>query len=91
MGIQKQLTATVEPNNATNKAVTWTTSNAGVATVSNTGLVTAKGEGWTTVRCTTADGGHQATCTVTVTGGSVTPVTTDFEIAYTREFSFFLY
>jgi uncharacterized protein YjdB len=35
-----QLTATIAPSNATNKAVIWTSSNTGIATVSSTGLVT---------------------------------------------------
>ncbi len=42
LGATKQLTATASPSNATNKAVTWTSSNTGVATVSSSGLVTAK-------------------------------------------------
>ena len=57
------LTATVSPSNATDKAVTWSTSNAGVATVSN-GLVTAAGEGSATI--TAMAGGKSATCSVQV-------------------------
>ncbi|MDR2423429.1 MAG: Ig-like domain-containing protein [Prevotellaceae bacterium] len=62
----EQLTATVAPANATNKAVSWSSSNTAVATVSSTGLVTAKSAGTATITVTTADGGHTATCTVTV-------------------------
>lgn len=62
----QQLTATIAPSNATNKNVTWTSSNTSVATVSNTGLVTAVGRGTTTITVTTADGGYQATCQVKV-------------------------
>ncbi len=40
-GNTKQLTATVQPNNATNKNVTWSSSNNAIATVDNNGLVTA--------------------------------------------------
>lgn len=68
------LTAKVEPSNATNKAVSWTSSNTSVATVSN-GTVTAKSVGETTVTVTTADGNQQAACTVTVLPVSVTGVT----------------
>ena len=57
------LTATVKPDNATNKTVTWTTSNDKVATVAN-GVVTAVGKGTATI--TAAAGGKTATCTVTV-------------------------
>lgn len=57
------LTATVTPDNATNKTVTWTTSNDNVATVAN-GVVTAVGKGTATI--TAAADGKTATCTVTV-------------------------
>ena len=62
------LTATVEPSNASNKTVTWTTSNGSIATVDN-GIVTMTGSTvWknATITCTTADGSKTATCTVTV-------------------------
>ena len=60
------LTATVEPDNATNKNVTWSSNNADVATVDN-GTVTAVGAGKTTITVTTEDGTKTASCTVTVT------------------------
>ena len=62
-----QLTATVNPGNASNKGVSWRSSNTGVATVGNNGLVTAIGAGTATITVTTDDGGHTATCEVTVT------------------------
>ena len=58
------LTATVTPDNATDKAVAWNSSNAAVATVDANGIVTAKAEGTATITAT-ADG-KTATCTVTV-------------------------
>lgn len=58
------LTATVKPDNATNKTVTWTTSDAKVATVDNNGVVTAVGKGTATI--TAAADGKTAACTVTV-------------------------
>lgn len=61
-----KLTATVTPDNATNKNVTWKSSNTSVATVSADGTVTAKNAGTATITVTTADGGKTATCTVTV-------------------------
>jgi uncharacterized protein YjdB len=63
-----QLTATVAPSNATNKNVTWSTSNSTIATVSSSGLVTGKAAGSATITVTTQDQGKTATCAVTVTG-----------------------
>lgn len=68
------LTATVAPDNATNKAVTWSTSNSTVATVDANGLITAVAPGTAAITVTTTDGSFTATCTVTVSryssGGS---------------------
>ena len=61
------LSATVSPNDADNKAVTWSTSNSSVATVSTKGKVTAKGPGTATITATTKDGGYTASCSVSVT------------------------
>lgn len=58
------LTATVKPDNATNRTVTWTTSNDKVATVDNNGVVTAVGKGTATI--TAAADGKTAACKVTV-------------------------
>ena len=60
------LTATVHPDNATNKDVTWSSDNADVATVDN-GTVTAVGAGEATITVQTQDGNYTASCTVTVT------------------------
>ena len=65
-GETTQLTATVLPDNATNKAVTWSTSNASIATVDANGLVTAVSAGTATITVTTEDGSFTAKCTVTV-------------------------
>lgn len=65
-GESANLTATVEPGNATNKAVTWESSNTEVATVDNSGKVTAVGAGEATITVTTEDGDHTASCKVTV-------------------------
>lgn len=60
------LTATLTPSNATNNAVSWSSSNTSVATVSSSGKVTAVGVGTAVVTATTEDGNHIATCEVTV-------------------------
>ena len=66
VGDTETLTATVAPDNATNKAVTWTSSDTSVATVDAAGKVTAVGAGTATITVTTQDGNHTAACTVTV-------------------------
>lgn len=65
-GDQFTLTATFTPENATNKNIIWTTSNAEVATVSD-GKVTAVKAGTATITVTTEDGNKTATCEVNVT------------------------
>lgn len=65
IGDSLSLTATVTPSNATNKNVTWSSSNSSIASVVN-GVVTANRAGTATITATTADGGFVATCVVTV-------------------------
>ncbi len=64
--LTKTLKATVTPEDATNKDVTWKSSATSVATVSSSGKVTAKGVGIAVITCTTKDGGYTATCEVNV-------------------------
>lgn len=65
-GRSLQLKATVTPTNATEKAVTWKSSNASVASVDRNGKVTAKKAGTAKITVTTKDGRKTAVCTVTV-------------------------
>ena len=75
IGGNETLTATVAPANATNKNITWESSNTAVATVNN-GKVTGVAAGTATITVTTVDGNKTATCTVTVTAGPSVPSTT---------------
>ena len=62
-----QLSASVLPNNAENKSIVWSTSNASVATVDNNGVVTAVANGNATITVAALDGsGKYAECSVVV-------------------------
>ena len=65
-GATGNLSTTIAPSNASNKAVTWTSSATGVATVNSSGVVTAVATGSATITAT-ASGSKTATCVVTVT------------------------
>jgi len=65
VGKTENLTATIQPNDATNKAVSWVSSNPVVASVVQ-GKITAIAEGTATITVTTTDGGYTAECVVTV-------------------------
>ena len=69
------LKATVYPSNASNKAVTWKTSNSKVATVNAKGIVTAKKPGYAYITVTTKDSKKTARCKVTVKAQKATKVT----------------
>ena len=64
IGSQLTLTATVLPDDATDKYVTWTTTNANVATVDDQGIVTAVGQGECLITATCRD--KQASCHIIV-------------------------
>lgn len=72
VGETGKLSATVLPNSATNKSVSWSSNNAAVATVSTNGTVTAHKAGTAVITARTANG-KSASCTVTVTGGKTDP------------------
>jgi hypothetical protein len=65
-GESATLAVTVSPRDADDKSVTWESSNTDVATVDEHGVVTALAEGTAIITVTTNDGGHTASCSVTV-------------------------
>ncbi len=65
-GKSETLKATVEPSDASNRKVTWISSDPSIATVSAKGIVKAVGEGSAIITVTTVDGGFTAECEVTV-------------------------
>ena len=73
VGGEETLTATVTPDNATDKTVTWSSDNTAVATVEN-GKITAVAAGTAMITATAGD--KSATCTVTVNA----PVTVDYTV-----------
>ena len=75
IGANETLTATVAPADATNKKVTWKSSDAAVATVDANGKVTGVKAGEATITVTTEDGGKTATCKVTVQPKLVSEIT----------------
>ncbi len=75
VGAATQLTATLAPTDATNKNITWKTSDASVATVDENGTVTGVKAGTATITVTTEDGGKTATCAVTVNNVDVSSIT----------------
>ena len=64
-GYKAELTVTITPSNATNKNITWNSSDASIVAVNN-GELEANAEGTATITVTTEDGGKTATCEVTV-------------------------
>jgi uncharacterized protein YjdB len=73
-GESQPLFPTVSPDNASDKTVTWSSSNPSTATVDGNGVVTAVSIGTATITVTTRNGGFKATCTVTVVAATI-PVT----------------
>ena len=79
-GKSEQLTATVKPEKATNKAVTWSSNKPDVAAVDKDGKVTAHKAGEATITVTTTDGGKTASCKVNVTAKPPTTYKITFSV-----------
>lgn len=92
VGKTQQLTASVKPDNATDKSVTWKSSSDATATVDGTGKVTAVKEGSATITVTTKDGNKTDTSVITVkvpvvpvTGVTIDPKTASIEVGKTQQ------
>ena len=71
IGESSKLSAAISPANASNKKITWTSDNSGIAEVDQNGNVTGKAEGNAVITVTTEDGNKTATCTVKVEKGAI--------------------
>lgn len=80
VGQSVQLTAIVSPSNATNKQVSWSVADSGIASVDANGTVTGIAAGTTTVTATTSDGGKTAVSTITVSPPASTVIIIGDEI-----------
>lgn len=69
IGGSATLTATVKPDNASDKTVVWSSSNSAIASVDQNGTVTALAEGRVEIKASA--GGKEAICPVTVLAGNV--------------------
>lgn len=65
VGYPKQLSASVNPGNSTNKSISWKSSNGNIATVDGNGRVTGVGKGTATITASSSNG-KTASCNVTV-------------------------
>ena len=91
VGGTQQLSATVKPDDATDKSVTWSSDKTSVATVSSTGLVTAKAVGTATITAKTSNG-KTTTCQITVnpivpTGVTISSTSKTLNIGNTTQLS----
>ena len=85
LGRTKTMTAVFSPSNASNKNVTWASSDESVATVDAQGVVTPKSSGPTTITVTAADGGFSAECQLTVLG--YTPIPEGYVSLYSLQYN----
>jgi hypothetical protein len=81
LNVTKQLTATITPTTATNKNISWQSSNTAVATVSSDGFIVAIGGGTATITATTQDGNKTATVNVSVNPSTTVYPAEDAELA----------
>lgn len=85
VGETVRLTPQVTPSNASNKSVTYSSSDNDVATVSDSGVVTAVSNGTAVITVKTVDGNKTATCTITVNIPSTTVAVTSVSVSPTSK------
>lgn len=78
-GVTETLTFTIFPENASNKNVTWSTSDSTIATVDTKGMITAVKPGSAIITVTTQEGSEKANCSVTVTQNDAKTVSGNVE------------
>ena len=86
-GKNSTLNYSVSPSHATDKSVTWSSSNESVATVNQDGIITAVAVGTCTITCSANDGSNvKATCTVTTLDPNL--LTGEFSVSSTKKVHF---
>lgn len=78
------MTATVSPASATDKTVSWKTSDEAIATVSASGAVTAKSVGSVTITVTSKDGGFESSVILTIKSAVSSTPETDWKLEVAR-------
>lgn len=81
----EKIIATINPSNAYNNRVTWSSSNSNIATVDNNGMVVAKATGSAIITVTTADGAKTASCVVNVITPKIFDQRNDAVIEYLKD------
>ena len=84
IGESSKLSAAISPANASNKKITWTSDNSGIAEVDQDGNVTGKADGNAVITATTEDGNKTATCTVKVEKGAILILSPDKKDIYIK-------
>ena len=81
----KSLRAIFSPSDATDKSVSWSSSDTSIASVSSSGHVSGNGYGKATITAKSRDGGYAATCIVTVQGEVQARLMSAYEKSYIHE------
>jgi uncharacterized protein YjdB len=80
-GYSERLTETITPLDASDKSVEWASSNPSIAQVAQNGTITAVASGMATISAKTVDGGHIASCSLTVMPAKISVAGISLDIA----------